>query len=190
LHDDFDRVERERAAAGPPFGHALADGVPPMPAFGGGRQLMVTGSTHDAQGFRKVDDPSVHDALVTRLMRKTMDHVDEIVEVEQYELDDAEIAFFAYGISARTAIAAVRRLRARGVKVGLLRALTLWPFPEQALGDLGKRIRALVVPELNKGMIATVARAFCAAPVHTVNQTNGKVLEPGLLVRRVEELSS
>jgi 2-oxoglutarate ferredoxin oxidoreductase subunit alpha len=187
LHDDFELVDRVRHGDGPPFGHALPDGVPPMPAFGDGAQLMVTGSTHDARGFRKVDDPAVHDALVTRLMRKTMDHVDEIVEVEGHLLDDAEIVFFAYGISARSAIAAVRRLRQRGVKAGLLRTLTLWPFPEAQLAELGRRIRALVVPELNKGMMAAVARSCCDAPVHPINQTDGKALLPAALVRYVEE---
>jgi len=187
LHDNFEVVNRVREGDGPPFGHDAPDGVPPMPAFGDGASLMVTGSTHNPQGFRRVDDPDVHDKLVTRLMRKTMDHVDEIVKTDGHYLDDAEIVFFAYGVTARAAIAAVKRLRANGVKAGLLRAITLWPFPEKQVTEVGKRVKALVVPELNKGMMASVARAYCDAPVHQINQTNGYMLEPGQLIEYVEE---
>lgn len=189
LHDDFEVIDRVRVGDGDPFGSDLPDGVPVMPAFGDGKSLMVTGSTHNPQGFRRVDDPDIHDALVTRLMRKTTDHVDEIVETESYYMDDAEVAFFAYGISARSAMAATRRLRARGRKVGLLRTKTLWPFPEKQVKDLGDRVSAVVVPELNKGMMASVASAFSAAKVHAVTQTNGKTIKPERLVSFVEELS-
>lgn len=187
LHDDFEVINRVREGDGPPFGHDQPDGVPPMPAFGDGVALMVTGSTHNPQGFRKVDDPEIHDALVTRLMRKTLDHTDDIVETEDFYLDDAEIVFLSFGISARTAIAAVRRLRDRKIKAGLLRTLTLWPFPEKQVAEIGKRARAIVVPELNKGMLASVARSYSEAPVHQINQTNGMALEPSVLVRYVEE---
>jgi 2-oxoglutarate ferredoxin oxidoreductase subunit alpha len=188
LHDDFAVVDRVRSGDGDPFGSAAPDGVPVMPAFGDGRELMVTGSTHDAKGFRKVDDPKVHDALVTRLMRKVMDHAEEIAEVDAHALDDAEIALVAYGISARTAIAAVHRLRAKGVKAGLLRPKTLWPFPERQLRELGERVRAIVVPELNKGMVASVVRGCTKAEVHSITRTDGKTIDPERVVRFVEEL--
>jgi 2-oxoglutarate ferredoxin oxidoreductase subunit alpha len=187
LHDDFEIIDRNRAGAGDPFGHEDPDGVPPMPAYGDGAALLVTGSTHDPRGYRKVDDPEIHDALVTRLMRKTMDHIDEIGDVDEHWLDDAEIAFFAYGISARSALAAVRRLREKGVRAGLLRPRVLWPFPEKRLCALGRQVKYLVVPELNKGMMAGVCRQHVNVPVHPINQTNGKALSPDKLVAFVEE---
>jgi 2-oxoglutarate ferredoxin oxidoreductase subunit alpha len=189
LHDNYEVVNRVREGDGPPFGSDKPDGVPPMPAFGDGTDLLVTGSTHNPQGFRKVDDPEIHDALVTRLMHKTMDHVDEIVETETYNLDDAEYAFFSYGISARSSMAAVRRLREKGVKVGLLRTRTIWPFPERQISELGEKVKAIIVPELNKGMMAGVARGFTDATVHSVTQTNGKAISPKRLVEFVEGLS-
>ena len=189
LHDDLEVADRVRSNDGTPFGSDLPDGVPPMPAFGDGASLLVTGSTHDARGFRKVDDPAAHDALVTRLMRKVEDHADEIIELEERWLDDAEIVLFAYGVSARSALAAVRRLRERGVRAGLLRTKTIWPFPARALADLPPSVRALVVPELNKGMLAGVARGCTAVPVHPVTQTDGHIIAPGRLVGFVEELS-
>jgi 2-oxoglutarate ferredoxin oxidoreductase subunit alpha len=189
LHDNFEVINRVREGDGPPFGHDDPDGVPPMPAFGDGASLMVTGSTHNPQGFRKVDDPQIHDALVTRLARKTEDHRDEIVETEAYQLDDAEIGFFAYGISARSALGAVSVLRAKGIKAGLLRTKTLWPFPERQIAELGEKVKAIVVPELNRGMMAGVASEFTNTPVHAVTQTNGKTIAPKRLVKFVEELS-
>ena len=189
LHDDYEVIDRVREGDGPPFGHDDPDGVPPMPAFGDGAALMVTGSTHNPQGFRKVDDPQIHDALVTRLARKTEDHRDEIVETEGYHLDDAEVALFSYGISARSALGAVTALRAKGVKAGFLRTKTLWPFPENQIAELGEKVKAIVVPECNRGMMASVARQFTKTPVHSVGQTNGKTIAPKRLVKFVEELS-
>ena len=188
FHDDFEVLNRRRTGEGDPFGSNLPDGVPVMPAFGDGQHLMVTGSTHNPQGFRKVDDPEVHDTLVTRLMRKTMDHVDEISEVDMHMIDDAKYVFFAYGISARSALAACKRLRAKGIKAGLLRAVTLWPFPDKQVTALGNQIKAFIVPELNKGMMAGVVSSFSKAEVHPVTQTNGKTIKPERLVRFVEEL--
>lgn len=189
LHDNYEVVDRIRTGEGFPFGSDKPDGVPVMPAFGDGAALMVTGSTHNPQGFRKVDDPEIHDALVTRLMRKTMDHVDEIVETETYQMEDAEYGFFAYGICARTALAAVTKLRKKGIKAGLLRTRTIWPFPERQIEEYGKKLKGFIVPELNKGMIASVARGHTNTPVHSVTQTNGKTIAPNRLVQFVEELS-
>jgi 2-oxoglutarate/2-oxoacid ferredoxin oxidoreductase subunit alpha len=181
-------VDRARKGDGPPFRSSLPDGVPPMPAFGDGAELMITGSTHDPKGYRKVDDPRIHDALVTRLMRKTMDHADEIVETEELMLDDATVAFFAYGISARSALAAVKRLRAKGVKAGLLRTRTIWPFPARQVAALGVRVRHIVVPELNKGQMADVARQHARAEIHSVTQTDGRIIEPERLVEFAQTL--
>jgi 2-oxoglutarate ferredoxin oxidoreductase subunit alpha len=188
LHDRFEVVDRDRKVTDAPFGSDLQDGVPPMPAFGDGAALLVTGSTHDARGFRKVDDPRAHEALVTRLMRKTMDHVDELGAVEGFELDDAEIVFVAYGISARTALAAMGRLRAKGVRAGLLRLVTLWPFPEDKVRAACDGARAVVVPELNQGMISQVVRGCTCAPVRGLNRTDGHAIGPEQLMRFAGEL--
>jgi len=189
LHDDFEIISRISEGDGDPFGSDKIDGVPVMPSYGEGKSLLVTGSTHNPKGFRKVDDPQIHDSLVTRLMHKTMDHADDIVETESYMLDDAQIGIFAYGISARTAIAAVKRLREKGIKAGMLRTKTIWPFPQKQIEELSSNVKAIVVPELNKGMMADVARGFSSVPVHSVTQTNGKAIKPNVLVSFVEELS-
>ncbi len=128
--------DRKKQKGGSPFGTAEEDGVPPMPAFGEGERLAVTGSTHDPYGFRKTDDPEVHARLVERINEKVLKHRQAIVETESYFLEDADTAVISYGFTARTALYAVKRLRKEGFKVGFLRLKTIWPFPEE-VGDKG-----------------------------------------------------
>jgi 2-oxoglutarate ferredoxin oxidoreductase subunit alpha len=123
-----------------------------------------------------------------RLMNKTMSRTAEIVETESLFLDDAEIVFFSFGISARSAAAAVRLLRNGGIKAGLLRARTLWPFPEKAIASLSNSVKAIVVPELNTGMAAGIVKSFTHIPVHSVAQVNGAPISPAQLVKVVEGL--
>jgi 2-oxoglutarate/2-oxoacid ferredoxin oxidoreductase subunit alpha len=182
-------TNRNRSKDAPPFGSDEPAGVPPLPAFGEGAKLLVTGSTHDECGFRKVDDPLCHERLVTRLMNKTLHREDEIVETESLFLDDATIAFFAFGISARSAAAAVKRLRHNGIKAGMLRTRTLWPFPAHAVRRLGEQVQAIIVPELNAGMFADEVRGRVRIPVHSVSQMNGMPISPSRLVEVAMSIS-
>ncbi len=154
-------------------------GVPPMADFGSGYRYHITGLYHDVRGLPK-DSPDVVDALMRRLMRKIELGVSDIQKVETTLLEDATVGIVAYGSSARSAKAAVRLARAQGVRVGLFRLLTLWPFPEEALSALSRRLRHLVVPEMNLGQLALeverVAQGRC--PVHRVNRVTGEPIPP------------
>ena len=138
---------------------AASDGVPEMAAFGDGHRFHVTGLAHDSRGF-PTDDSSVAEALITRLHDKIEAHTDEIVEVETVMMDDAEIAIFAYGIVGRSAREAVDRARADGIKAGLIRPLTLWPFPSAQVVEAAQQVDTIVVAEMNLGqLIGEVERA-------------------------------
>jgi len=138
---------------------ASADGVPPMPAFGDGYRFHITGLAHDERGF-PTNDAEVAGALITRLHRKVDVHLEEISEVEHFMLDDAEIAIFAYGIVGRSAHEAVLRARAAGVKAGLMRPLTVWPFPGAQVAEMAKQVDTIIVAEMNLGqLIGEVERA-------------------------------
>jgi 2-oxoglutarate ferredoxin oxidoreductase subunit alpha len=188
-HDDFEVVTRRPGAPGDePFDTQEPDGVPPMPAFGEGANLLITGSTHDGRGFRRIDHPAVHDRLVRRLTSKIVNHHEDIVRVEGYHLPDAELAVVAYGFTARAAWAAVRRLRARGVKVGLLRLQTLWPFPTREVAALGARVKRILFPELNLGQLALVAGAATPTEVVSLTQVNGVAISPDTIQERLEAL--
>jgi 2-oxoglutarate ferredoxin oxidoreductase subunit alpha len=98
--------------------------------------------------------------LVQRLCDKIRKNADKIIRVEEQMLEDAEIVVFAYGIVARAALSAVRKARQQGIKAGLLRPITLWPFPEKHVTKAAEKARAIIVPEMNCGqMVREVERA-------------------------------
>ena len=178
---------RNRNPKAPPFGTDAPDGVPPMPCFGDGANLLVTGSTHDVWGYRKTEDGAVHERLVNRLNRKVLDHRAEICRTEEHFLGDARYAVVAYGFTARSSLHAVKKLRAEGVPVGLLRLQTLWPFPVEAVTDLGRRVECLLVPEMNLGQVEGEVRKHVGCRVEGLHQVNGEVIHPDHLAAWVKE---
>ena len=174
--------DRKKKKGGSPFGTEEEDAVPPMPVFGEGERLLITGSTHDALGFRKTDDPEVHAKLVGRINEKILKNRSRIVEIEDYFLEDSEIAIIAYGFTARTSLYVVNRLRKEGMKVGMLRLKTLWPFPDEAVTELGKKVKKVIVPEMNLGQVAGEVKKFCRCDVIPLNQTDGEVIRPEMIL--------
>jgi len=165
---------RPKDPSRPPFGQAE---VPPMPAFGEGARLLVTGSTHDAWGYRRTTSPQVQQQLVERLASKILNHRDEIERTHTHfcDEDDLDILLVSFGFTARSALGAVRLARAAGVQAGLLCLTTLWPFPDETVKQLTARARRVIVAEMNRGqMLREVQRV---AP-HAVgcNKTDGEVI--------------
>ena len=180
--------DRKKQKGGSPFDTDEEDGVPPMPAFGEGERLLVTGSTHDAFGFRKTDDPEAHAKLVSRINEKILKNRSKIVETEDYFLEDSEMALIAYGFTARTSLYVIKRLRKEGMKVGMLRLKTLWPFPEEAVRDLGRRVEKVVVPEMNLGQVAGEVKKYCPCDVIPIGQTNGEVIRPEKMIEAIKKI--
>jgi len=172
-----------------PFGDTPT-GVPPMADFGEGYRYHVTGLYHDARGLPK-DSPDVVDSVMRRLMRKIELGAPDILKHEAVLLEDADLGIVAYGSSARSAKAAIRLARARGIKVGLLRPLTIWPFIEGPMTDLAKQVRHIIVPEMNLGQlvleIERVVQGRCA--VHRVNRVTGEPIPPEEILAKIEELA-
>jgi len=179
-------VKRDRSKERPPFGTEEPAGIPPMPAFGEGARLLVTGSTHDPWGVRRTEDPEVHRKLVERINRKILERREEISRTEEYFLQDAEQAVIAYGFTARSALYAVKRLRERGRKVGLLRLQTLWPFPEHVVSVLGKRVKRILVPEMNLGQVLGEVRKVVHCQAEGYHQVNGEIIHPEAIVEAME----
>ncbi len=180
--------DRKKQKGGAPFGTDEEDGVPPMPVFGEGERLAVTGSTHDPYGYRKTDDPDVHARLVERINDKVLRNRHEIVETEGYFLEDADTAVIAYGFTARTSLYAVKRLRKEGLKVGLLRLKTLWPFPEETVRSVTGALKQVLVPEMNRGQVAGEVRKLCSSDVISLNRTNGEVIPPAAIIDGLRRL--
>jgi len=157
------------------------DDVPPMVHAGDGYRIHATGLTHDEYGY-PVIDADAQERLVQRLVRKIRDHADEIVRTEETRVDDAEVVIVSFGCSARTATEVVEIARANGLKAGLLRLITLWPFPETRIRELARsgRVKTFVVAEINAGqMVYEVER--CAegrAGVALAGLMGGRIMEP------------
>ena len=183
----WDRKKEKKRA---PFGTEEEDGVPPMPAFGEGERILVTGSTHNEFGFRKTDDPEAQAKLVARINKKILNHRMEIVETESHFLEDSEIVLIAYGFTARTSLYVVKELRKEGVKAGLLRLKTLWPFPEEAITEIGRKAKKILVPEMNQGQVAGEVKKFAACEVFSLLQTNGEIIRPETIMEMAKKIQS
>ena len=129
------------------------DGVPPFPVAGTGYRVHVTGLTHDERGYPETT-AAAQEKLIPRLIAKIRDNQHDIIDVVEEGVEDADVVVVAYGISARTALLPVRMAREEGIRAGLLKLVTVWPFDERRVRQLAKRVRAFVVPELNMGQIA------------------------------------
>jgi 2-oxoglutarate ferredoxin oxidoreductase subunit alpha len=140
--------------------------VPPMAIFGEGYRFHATGLTHEEDGRPRTESIRVQRKLVQRLCDKIRKNSDKIVRTKEIMMEDAEIAVVAYGIESRAALSAVRKARADGMKAGLLRLITLWPFPEKNVAEIAKSVKAIVMPEMNYGqLVREVERAAKATPV-------------------------
>ena len=170
-----------------PYRHT-EDKVPPMAAYGrDGYRFHVTGLAHDETGFPS-NDPAVIEELALRLHAKLERHRDEVVDVERVACDDAEIGIFAYGATSRSASQAVREARAAGIKVGLLRPRTLWPFPDREVRAFAGQVRRIIVPELNLGQMAHEVEwaAAGACPIDPLMRIDGQPISPRQILARVD----
>jgi 2-oxoglutarate/2-oxoacid ferredoxin oxidoreductase subunit alpha len=125
----------------------------PMAVAGQGYHVHVTGLTHDERGYPVITD-SVQERNVRHLVDKIRKNAHKIIQFETFGLDHAQVVVVAYGCTARVARQAVENLRTRGHRAGLVRLITLWPFPSNLIRDLAKRVKAFIVPEINYGQMA------------------------------------
>jgi 2-oxoglutarate ferredoxin oxidoreductase subunit alpha len=153
--------------------------VSPMAVAGEGYRIHVTGLTHDERGYPGMD-AETQEWNLRRLVDKIQANLDDIIQVEEENLDDAEVIVVSYGISARTSLWPIELARQEGIRVGYLRLITVWPFPEERIRRLAKGIRAFVVPEINMGQISREVERCAAgqAQVFGANRAGGDILEP------------
>jgi len=141
--------------------------VPEMARAGDGLSFHITGLTHDEQGY-PVINAAAQDRLVRRLVDKVRLQADRIVRFEEDAVDGAEVVVVSYGITYRVALRAIELARQRGVKVGALRLVVCWPFPEQRIRELAGRVKALVMPEMNLGQMFWEMQRCAAGQCKTV----------------------
>ncbi|NPD88433.1 MAG: 2-oxoacid:acceptor oxidoreductase subunit alpha [Asgard group archaeon] len=128
------------------------DLVPLMAIAGDGYRVMMTGLTHDERGYPEIS-AEAQEKNVRRINDKIRKNKKKIIKTEEYKLDDADIALISFGTSARAAKGSVNRARKKGIKVGLLRLITVWPFPDERIDLLADQVKKIIVPEINYGQI-------------------------------------
>ncbi len=108
---------------------------------------------------------------------------------EEYLMDDAEICIVAYGISARIAKNAIDAARAKGIKVGMFRPITLWPFPKKEIRAIADKVNSFISVELSMGQLIEDVKLYteCTKPVYLCNRTGGMIMTPEEVLAKIEE---
>ncbi|GFO65061.1 2-oxoacid:acceptor oxidoreductase subunit alpha [Geomonas paludis] len=171
-----------------PYDTSFGD-VPPLAAFGSGYRFHVTGLNKGQDGFPTTKAAWVQ-AEEERQVRKVDANVDDIVQFEEYELADAEVAIVAFGSTSRSARFAVNEARKQGIKAGLFRIKTFWPFPDKQIAALAGKVKAFITPEMNLGMCTGEVKR-CAegkAAVHGIFRVDGEPINPGQILEKIKEV--
>ncbi len=189
---EIEVIDREAPTDGPdsykPY-DATKGQIPPLASFGSGYKFHVTGLNKADDGF-PTTKASLVEAEERRQIAKVKDNVDDILKNEEYMTEDAEVIIWAYGSTSRSARYAVNELREQGIKAGLFRPLTIWPFPEKRTAELAKQCKAIVVAEMNLGQmfyeVDRVSRGECVV-VHE-GRVDGEPVNPGQIIGKVKEV--
>jgi len=165
------------------------DLVPPMAIAGEGYRFHVTGLTHDERGYPSMT-AEAQDRLVRRLVEKIRLNRKDIIRYEETDVEDAEVVVCAYGIASRVARHAVHMARDEGIRAGLLRLITVWPFAEERIKELAGRVKAFLVPEINYGQIALeVERCACGqSQTILLPHMGGGVHHPEEILKAIKEV--
>jgi len=184
--ESIEIVNRKKPKAGEQIFFGL-ESVAPMPAIGEGFNVAVTGSTHDERGVRFTADPLVHRRVIEAINNKIRKNVDDIAEVESYNIEDCKVGIVAYGVTSRAIYEAVEEAEKKGVKVGYVRLKTLWPFPERPVQKLAKNAEKIIVPEMNLGQIVNeVKRAAGCTEVVPLNRIGGgELITPEEILEKI-----
>lgn len=191
-YDEIPQAERKMPTCAPEeyLAYGCEDGskVPAMAPFGSGYRWHVTGLVHDETGFPKGTGAATKESQ-DRLRTKLTDNLDDIVQVENYRMEDAEFAVVAFGGAARTAYEAVDMARAEGLKVGFVRPITIWPFAEKQMQDLAAKVKGILVHELNCGQyVLEVERAVAGkVPVSLFAKYDNESATPAELLAEIKK---
>lgn len=162
------------------------DMIPPMAAFGEGYRYHVTGLTHGEDGF-PTNSSEISGKLVQRLVDKIEKNIDDITYYEEYMLEDAEIVIVAYGGVSRSAKSAIDQLRELGIKAGMFRPITIWPFLEKQIEKVAEKAKEVYVAEMNLGQyfieVDRVAGKKC--PVKKINKITGELITPNEITEAI-----
>jgi len=155
-------------------------------------------ATDGARGRKRniINSLYIHAPDLERVNLRIQDRYEEAAEREvRYAAEDcdgAEFVLVAYGTAARVATTAIEQARAQGIRIGLFRPISLFPFPAKEIAALAKRVKALLVVELSLGqMVEDVERmAAGACPVRFHGRTGGVVITPAEVLGAIQRLAA
>jgi 2-oxoglutarate ferredoxin oxidoreductase subunit alpha len=160
--------------------------IPAMANFGDGYRYHVTGLAHDETGF-PTNDPEKIQVQLERLNGKIDFHRDDIVEYETLYTEDVDILVVSFGSTARSARRAILNVREKGLKAGLFRLKTIWPFPDKEIEKISRSAEKIIVAEMNLGQLAHEVEWATrrVKPVIRVNKINGEAITPNDIITAI-----
>lgn len=164
--------------------------IAPLAPFGDGYRFHITGLNHSEDGF-PTNNTKMIDTNNRRIMRKIDDNIDDICKNDESMLEDVEIGLFAIGSTARSAKFSMNAAREKGIKAGLLRPLTIWPFPDKAVSELAEKCKVIIVPELNLGQMVNEVKRVAAGRCEVVgiHRVDGEPITPAQITELIEKYS-
>jgi 2-oxoglutarate/2-oxoacid ferredoxin oxidoreductase subunit alpha len=165
------------------------DLVPQMVKAGDGYRFHITGLTHDEKGY-PVMNWQTQEKCVGRLIDKIINNSEDIIITEEENIKDAEVIVLSYGITSRVALRAIQIAEEKGMnKIGKIRLITIWPFPEKRIRELASKVKAIVVPEMNLGQIVLEVERCAAGKCKTISvpHAGGTVHQPETIFKAIEE---
>jgi 2-oxoglutarate ferredoxin oxidoreductase subunit alpha len=162
-----------------------------MPGFGEGYRFHITGLVHDETGF-PTNSMAIAKIMNERIIKKVENNVEDIIQYEETDVKDCDILILTYGGPARTVTAAKKMAAEKGIKVGVFRLITIWPFPEKAFKACvrNNKIKKVLVAELNYGQIVYEAERVLKedAQVSHIGKVDGDILYPGEVLDKISEV--
>jgi 2-oxoglutarate ferredoxin oxidoreductase subunit alpha len=189
--EEIELIERRYTdkKPGEAWPYESSDGdISPMLPVGKGYKFHVTGLTHDYRGY-PVITAEAQKQNVNHLVDKIKKNVEDIIWLEEKDTDDAEIIMISYGISSRVMQPAIAKARKDGIKVGQIKMVTVWPFPEKRIAELAAKVKALVMVEMNFGQVFLemdrVAKGKCKT--YLAGHAGGTVHKPDEIYEIIKE---
>lgn len=190
--DEIEIYNRKKPTVSPeeykPYRVLEGDIVPEMANIGEGYRYHVTGLIHDESGA-PTNDNKIAEKQILRIVNKIESNLDDIVNYEEYRLDDAEEAIIAFGATARSAKSAIDILRDKGRKIGLFKPITIWPSPKKQILELAKKMNKIMVVEMNMGQYQQEVERIAGkyTEIQGYGRVNGELITPMEIVTFVEE---
>ena len=189
--EDVEVVNRKKPTVPPeeylPF-KPDEDGVPPMANFGEGYPYHITGLVHSEKGL-PISDSQQIDHFIRRIHDKIQKNIKDFLIYEEYLLEGADTALIACGSVARAAERTVKLAREKGLKVGLLKLITVWPFPDEIINKLAQKISLIIVPEMNLGQIVLEVERASKGKCRVVpyGRVDGELINPIEILGKIRE---